>query len=169
MENAFYITILKAIVVLFVCHFVIKKCISNQRLLAVPSTSELVDIEQERNDTMKDELLRYANTIALSSDALDQDSSSDDDDDNLKPESIPVPFEGGELPGLQYYSQFDVDQKADNSFPGPITTPRQQVPVEMAAMTEQFPSMNSAAKSFGASAPAEVQGYVSEPLFAEYV
>ena len=165
MENAFYISILKAIVVLFVCHFVIKKCINNQRLLAVPSTSEVVDTEQNRNDTMKDELLRYANTIALSSDALDRDSSSDDDDDHL--ESIPVPFDGGELPGLQYYSEFDNDRKADNI--APITTPSQQVPVEVAAMTEQFPSMNAAAGSFGASAPAEVQGYVSEPLFAEYV
>lgn len=112
MDNIFYITVLQALVVLFVCHFVIKKLINDRRLIpATPASYSSALVVDEDETDMKDELQRYANTIALTEDALplgEDDSSSDDDD--VSTSRVP----NGALPGSQFYSKWDAEPGAQN-------------------------------------------------------
>lgn len=121
MDNIFYITVLQALVVLFVCHFIIKKLINDRRLIPAAPASYSSDLVVDEDETdMKDELQRYANTIALTEDALplgEDDSSSDDDD--ISASRVP----DGALPGAQSYSQWDAEPAAQTAVPeSPVKT-----------------------------------------------
>ena len=115
MENAFFLTVIKAVLVIFTIHFVLKRYLLAQALSlpAFAATSTIgaaVPLQVSstpRNSTGIPQIVRDVDSSEISEEDIKNQlrdfANTFDKDDDAHPNAISVP---GEVQGLKFYSQY---------------------------------------------------------------